>query len=86
MVSVRGTRPLALATPPAGEEKRWGEVDPLPSWLPGHDGSLRSGLLSLLLAAEVGRAGAEELGELLRFGLDRTRARLGSGKPAASPS
>src|SRR5581483_321945 len=74
MVSVRGVRPLAgpLRTPPGSEERRQGEIEPLPTWVP-RSAALRDATLVALLAADVvrgyARVGALALAEARRKSL-----------------
>jgi ubiquinone/menaquinone biosynthesis C-methylase UbiE len=84
MVSVRGERAAAgpLREPPPSEESRVGELEPLPGWLPGSPASVRAAALVLLLALEVGRSAASELGALAREAA--AKARSPEERPASS--
>ena len=78
-MSVRGVRPASafLRTPAPSEERRQGELAPLPPWLPER-GALRDPLLLALLAKEIARGycevGASVLAEARRKALGSSRA------------
>lgn len=82
MVSVRGTRPRSgpLATPPESEERRLGELAPLPGWIPDQ-GAARDFALLALLATDVGRVFVETALEHLARPTVVARKLLGAAGP-----